>query len=201
MGAFNTVASDVFDKLQLEAGMLLKEFDPDSPTVPTDANIICATTGGINATCVPTTSDYGEDIDNVPANTKELLHIDSWECKFAFTALDMTADMIKLALSAATKTAATSSTAAKIVPNAQPDPDNDFTDLWWVGEIADGGLAAIKLANAFSTGGFNLQTGKASKGQLSVELTGYVSIEDTDEIPMEFYIGDAPTGETGETGA
>ena len=26
MGAFNKVASDVFDKLQLEAGMLLKTF-------------------------------------------------------------------------------------------------------------------------------------------------------------------------------
>lgn len=190
MGAFNKVASDVFDKLQLEAGMLLKTFNPDSPTAPVDSNIICATTGGINATCVPTTSDYGEDIDNVANNTKELLHIDSWACGLGFTALDMTADMIKLALSAATKTAATSSTAAKIVPNAQPDPDEDFTDLWWVGEIADGGLAAIKLVNAFSTGGFNLQTGKASKGQLTVELTGFVSIDDIDTVPMEFYIGD-----------
>lgn len=189
MGAFNKVASDVFDKLQLEAGMLLKTFTPDSPTAPVDSNIICATTGGINATCVPTTSDYGEDIDNVAKNTKELLHIDSWECKLAFTALDMTADMIKLALSAATKTAE-SGKAAKVVPNAQPDPDKDFTDLWWVGEIANGGLAAIKLANAFSTGGFNLQTGKASKGQLSVELTGFVSIDDTDTVPMEFYIGE-----------
>lgn len=189
MGAFNKVASDVFDKLQLEAGMLLKTFTPDSPTAPVDSNIICATTGGINATCVPTTSDYGEDIDNVANNTKELLHIDSWECKLGFTALDMTADMIELALSAATKTEA-SGHATKVVPNAQPDPDNDFTDLWWVGEIADGGLAAIKLVNAFSTGGFNLQTGKASKGQLTVELTGFVSIANTGTVPMEFYIGD-----------
>lgn len=188
MGAFNKVSSDVFDNLQLEAGMILSTFTPDSPTEPTDAQIICATTGGVNPTCVPTTVDYGEDIDNVPANTKELMQIQAWECKLAFTALDMTADTIKLALGAADKTVATGK-ATSIKPRMKVE-DTDFQDIWWVGEIAGGGLAAIKLVDAFSTGGFNLQTGKASKGQLSVELTGFVSIEDTDTVPMEFYVGE-----------
>ena len=188
MGAFNKVSSDVFDNLQLEAGMILSTFSPDSPTEPTDAQIICATTGGVNPTCVPTTVDYGEDIDNVPANTKELMQIQAWECKLAFTALDMTADTIKLALGAADKTVATGK-ATTIIPRMKVK-DEDFQDIWWVGEIAGGGLAAIKLIDAFSTGGFNLQTGKASKGQLSVELTGFVSIEDTDTVPMEFYVGE-----------
>lgn len=188
MSAFNKVSSNVFDNLQLEAGMILSTFSPDSPTEPTDAQIICATTGGVNPTCVPTTVDYGEDIDNVPANTKELMQIQAWECKLAFTALDMTADTIRLALGAADKTVATGK-ATTIIPRMKVK-DEDFQDIWWVGEIAGGGLAAIKLIGAFSTGGFNLQTGKASKGQLSVELTGFVSIEDTDTVPMEFYVGE-----------
>lgn len=188
MSAFNKVSSDVFDNLQLEAGMILSTFSPDSPTEPTDAQIICATTGGVNPTCVPTTVDYGEDIDNVPANTKELMQIQAWECKLAFTALDMTADTIRLALGAADKTVATGK-ATTIIPRMKVEAE-DFQDIWWVGEIAGGGLAAIKLIDAFSTGGFNLQTGKASKGQLSVELTGFVSIEDTDTVPMEFYVGE-----------
>lgn len=196
MGAFNAVSSDVFDNLQLEAGVLLNSFNPDSPAAPTDSTIICATTGGVNPTCVPTYTDYGEDIDNVPNNTKELARIDGWECKLSFTALDVTEDTIKMALGAADSTAATSSKAASIIPRSELD-DSDFQNVWWVGDIADGRMVAIKLVNAISTGGFNLQTTKAGKGQLSVELTGYVSIEDTSEIPMEFYIGEAPTGTTG----
>lgn len=196
MGAFNAVSSEVFDNLQLEAGVLLNSFDPDNPTEPTDSTIICATTGGVNPTCVPTYTDYGEDIDNVPNNTKELARIDGWECKLAFTALDVTEDTIKMALGAADVTAATASKAASIIPRSELD-DADFQNVWWVGDIADGGLCAIKLVNAISTGGFNLQTTKAGKGQLSVELTGYVSIDNTSEIPMEFYIGEAPTGTTG----
>lgn len=201
MGAFNKVSSELFDNLQLEAGVLLNTFDPDDPEVPTDETIICATTGGVNPTCVPTYTDYGEDIDNVPNNTKELARIDAWECKLAFTALDVTPETIKMALGAADVTTAQNK-ATSIIPRKELK-DADFQTVWWVGDIADGGLCAIKLVNAVSTGGFSLQTTKAGKGQLTCELTGYVSIEDTSEIPMEFYIGEAPgeTGETGETGA
>ena len=63
----------------------------------------------------------------------------------------------------------------------------DFADIWWVGDRADGGMVAICLKNALSTGGFTIQTTKNGKGQVSVELTGHVSIEDQDAMPMEFY--------------
>ena len=67
----------------------------------------------------------------------------------------------------------------------------DFTDLWWVGDRADGGCVAIQIKNALSTGGFSLQTTKNGKGQLSVELTGHVSIDAQDTMPMVFYSLDA----------
>ena len=63
----------------------------------------------------------------------------------------------------------------------------DFSDVWWVGDRADGGMVAIRLMNALSTGGFSLQTTKNGKGQVSMELTGHVSIKDQDTMPMEFY--------------
>lgn len=70
----------------------------------------------------------------------------------------------------------------------------DFSDLWWVGDRADGGMVAVCLKNALSTGGFTLQTTKNGKGQVSVELTGHVSIDAQDTMPMEFYSA-APAGE------
>ena len=180
MGLFTVIPKDTFDGLQLDAGVLLKKFDPAKVAAPADEDIICATTGGINISCVPTYSDLGEDVDNCPTNTKELKHLDGWECKMSFTALGTSPENIKLALGAATVST------TKVTPNRDLK-QADFSDIWWVGDRADGGVVAACLKNALSTGGFTLQTTKNGKGQVSVELTGHVSIEAQDTMPMEFF--------------
>ena len=180
MGLFTVIPQDTFDGLQLDAGVLLKKFDTAKVAAPSDEDIICATTGGINISCVPTYSDLGEDVDNCPVNTKELKHLDGWDCKMSFTALGTSPENIKLALGAATVST------TKVTPNRDLK-QADFSDIWWVGDRADGGVVAACLKNALSTGGFTLQTTKNGKGQVSVELTGHVSIEAQDTMPMEFY--------------
>lgn len=180
MPKFTKIPKDTFDNLQLDAGVLLKNFDPTAAEEPGDEDIITATTGGINITCVPTYSDMGEDVDNCPVNMMELKKLDSWECGMSFTALDISAENIKLALGAADVSG------DKVTPRRSLSMD-DFQDLWWVGDTASGGMVAICLKNALSNGGFSLQTTKNGKGQLSVELLGHVSIDDQDTMPMEFY--------------
>ncbi len=182
MGTFTVIPQSTFEELQLDAGVLLKTFNPSTPTAPSDADIICATTGGINISCVPTFSDLGEDVDNVPANMKELKHLDSWECTMSTTALGTSAEMIRLSLGAADVTASS----GKIVPRKDLE-QTDFADLWWVGDKADGGFVAVKLINALSTAGFVLQTTKNGKGQVSITLTGHVSMSNQSTMPMEFY--------------
>jgi hypothetical protein len=184
---FAKVDPNVFSQLQVEAGVLLNTFSPATPSAPEASAIICATSGGIKADCVPSFTDFGEDIDNVPNNTKELKRLDGYECTFAFTALNVTTDIIKMALGAA-DIGTTDTT--KVTPRAELE-QTDFSDVWWVGDLTDGGMVAIKLKNALSTGGLSLQTTKKGKGQLSVTLTGHISIEHTDEIPMEFYVAAA----------
>lgn len=193
MGRFTVIPEDTFEALQLDAGVLLTTFDPSDPQAPDDEDIICATTGGINATCVPTFSDMGEDVDNCPVNMKELKHLDSWECKMSFTALGTSPAAIKMALGCAD---IGSTDTSKIIPRMDLE-QTDFTDIWWVGDRADGGLVAIQLKNALSTSGFSLQTTKAGKGQVSVELTGHVSINDQKTVPMVFYsMGPSAVGAT-----
>lgn len=182
MGRFTVIPQNTFNDLQLDAGVLLKTFDPENATAVKDEDIICATTGGINATCVPTYSDMGEDVDNCPVNMKELKHLDSWECKLAFTSLGTSAENIRMTLGAADIDA----TAGAIVPRGSLK-QSDFSDVWWVGDKADGGLVAVKLINALSTSGFSLQTTKNGKGKISVELTGHVSVHAQDTMPMVFY--------------
>lgn len=186
MGKFTVIPQDTFTGLQLDAGVLLKKFTPTAPAAPADEDIICATTGGISVTCVPTYSDLGEDVDNCPDGTKELRHLDSWECKMSFTSLGLSANAIKLVLGAADIGDTSASKQDTITPRRDLK-QTDFTDLWWVGDRADGGCVAIQIKNALSTGGFSLQTTKNGKGQLSVELTGHVSIDAQNTMPMVFY--------------
>lgn len=186
MGRFTVIPANTFDALQLDAGILLKTFDPANPTV-TDANIICATTGGINPVCRANYSDFGEDVDNCPNNMKELKHLDSWDCSLSFTAIGTSTELIKMALGAADLDGTDTS---KIVPRTDLE-QTDFSSIWWVGDKADGGFVAIQLLNALSTEGFSLQTSKNAKGQISVTLTGHVSINAQSVVPMVFYSVDA----------
>ena len=182
MGKFTKIPQNAFSSLQLDAGVLLNKFDPETAAEPADDDIICATTGGINATCVPTYSDFAEDVDNAPTNLMEFKHLDGWECKFSTTSLGMSPELIRLSLGAAD----IDTTSGAIKPRRNLK-QTDFSDIWWVGDKADGGMVAVRLINALSTGGLSLQTTKNGKGQVSIELTGHVSIKDQDVMPMEFY--------------
>ena len=188
MGVHNKVASDAFESLQLDAGVLLSSYDLAAPyTAPADANIIATTTGGISVTCVPTYSDFGADVDNVPNNMMEFKHLDGWDCGMSFSSIKFNAANIAWSLGAADTANATTPTGAKKITPRRDLVQTDFKDIWWVGDKADGGVVAIKLMNALSTGGLNIQTTKNGKGTNAITLTGHVSIDAQDTMPMEIY--------------
>lgn len=195
MGLYTKVSEDAFDSLQLDAGVLLSSFDPASPySAPSSSDIIATTTGGINVVCSPTYSDFGEDVDNVPNNMKEFKHLDGWECSMGFSSIKFNSANTIWALGAADSTE--SSNYTKVVPRRNL-AQTDFKDIWWVGDKANGGAFAVKLKNALSTGGLNIQSTKNGKGTNQMTLTGHVSISDQDTMPMEFYdIASQTTGGT-----
>ena len=184
MGTFTVIPQSTFEDMQLDAGVLLKNFDPTSVSAPADEDIITATTGGIQIKCEPSFSDLGEDVDNVPNNMKELKHLDSWACSMSTTALGTSPELIKFALGCADIDGTNTS---KIVPRADLAQSDFESSIWWVGDRADGGAVAVQLKNALSTSGFSLQTTKNGKGQTSIEITGHVSIKAQKDIPMVFY--------------
>lgn len=197
MGKYTVIPQNTFEAMQLDAGVLLKTFDPANPSAPNDEDIITATTGGITVSAVPTFSDLGEDVDNVPNNMKEFKHLDSWEMSISTTGLGTSPSLIKLALGCADINSETSA----IVPRGDL-LQSDFTDIWWVGDRADGGVVAVQLKNALSTAGFALQTSKNGKGQTALTITGHVSINAQSTMPMVFYSIDPAAEDNGEdTGA
>ena len=127
---------------------------------------------------------------NCPNNMMELKQLVGWNCTVSTTAIGTSPEMIKMSLGAADLDSIT----GKVTPRAEVKI-SDFSTIWWVGDKANGGFVAVKLFNALSTAGFSLQTTKAGKGQTTLELTGHVSINAQDVVPMEFYSVDGEDAE------
>lgn len=189
MSKFTKIPSDTFKQLQINAGVILKDFTPATGTF-TASDQIGATTGGITFSATPTFSDYGEDVDNCPKNTKELKRLDSVEVKCSGTYVTVTTASAKSLMAAAD---IDGSDNTKVVPRRDLSQE-DFNDIWLVGDYSDkngeenGGFIAIHLINALSTGGFQLKTADKNKGQMAFEYTAHFSITEQDKVPYELFI-------------
>lgn len=183
---YTKIPETTFQNLQLNAGVLLSAFNPESATVANES-IIGATTGGVNFTATPTFSDYGEDIDNCPKNMKELKKLDSWEISMSGTYVTVDANAVKSLVGAA------DASGNKITPRNDVLL-TDFTDIWWVGDYSDkngetnGGFVAIHMMNALSTGGFAIQSSDNGKGNFAFTYTAHYSMSAQDTVPFEVYV-------------
>ena len=183
---YTKIPETTFQNLQLNAGVLLSAFNPESATVANES-IIGATTGGVNFTATPTFSDYGEDIDNCPKNMKELKKLDAWEISMSGTYITVDAKAVKSLVGAADVSG------NKITPRNDVLL-SDFTDIWWVGDYSDkngetnGGFVAIHMMNALSTGGFAIQSSDNGKGNFAFTYTAHYSMDAQETVPFEVYV-------------
>lgn len=184
---FTKIPEDTFKTIQLNAGILCESFDPKTGEV---SGLVGATTGGCNFSTNPTYSDFGDDIDNCPKQTKELKKLDSLEPTMSGNFVTATAESI-----------------ASVAGHADVDPedpthiimrkdilDKDFKELWWVGdysnenEEADGGFIAIHMMNVLNTNGFQMQSTDRGKGQFAFNYASHFSIAEQTKVPFELYI-------------
>lgn len=183
---FTQIPVDTFQKLQLNAGILVDSFTPATGVI---GNILGATTGGISFSSNPTFSDFGEDIDNCPNNMKELKRLESYDPQMTGNFLTCSPSLAKKLCAAAD---IAGSDATKVIPRNQL-LDTDFTEVWWIGDYSDvntgdnAGYLAIRLMNALNQSGFAITTGKNEKGQLAFEFHGHYSIDAQDTVPFEIY--------------
>lgn len=183
---YTKIPENTFKNLQLNAGVLLSAFNPSSATA-IDASILGATSGGVSFEATPSFSDFGEDIDNCPANMKELKRLDSWEVKMSGSFVTVDTALGKKLIGAADVSA------EKITPRNDLK-DEDFADIWWVGDYSDkngetnGGFVAIHLINALSTGGLKIQSNSKGKGTFDFEFTAHYSMSSQDVVPFEMYV-------------
>lgn len=192
---FTQIPATAFQQIQLNAGILVDSFNPATGVI---GNLLGATTGGVQFGDNPSFTDFGEDIDNCPKNTKELKKLDSREVKMSGTFVTISAATAKLLAGAAD---VDSQDSTHIVPRADV-LDRDFTTLWWIGDYSDNntgdnaGFVAIKMINVLNTAGFQIQSTDKGKGQFAFEFTGHYSMNAQTVVPYEIWVKQGSSAST-----
>ena len=192
---YTKVASNAFQNLQMNAGIMVDNFVPSTGVI---GNIMGATTGGFNFASNPNYVDFGEDMDNVPANTFQLKRITAYDPSISGTFLTVSSSAVKQLIGGAVYGTSGSGQSATedtthVIPVAQLTED-DFSDVWVIGDYSDkntgtsAGFLAIHLKNALNTAGFQWQSTKDGKGQFAFEFHGHYDLTDTEDVPFEIYV-------------
>lgn len=183
---YTQIPVNTFEELVLNAGIMVDSFTPNTGVI---GNIIGATTGGLQFSAVPSFTDFGEDIDNCPKNTKELMQTDDWEITSSGTLLTVNASNVARLAALADAESVTGSTGlSKITLRKDIDIENDFKDVWIIADYGKGGFIAIHMKSTLSTGGFSIQTTDKGKGQFAFTFKAHYSIDAQDEVPCEIYV-------------
>lgn len=178
---YTKITKTQFDEMQFNAGVLVRSFDISSPTIR-DEDIVCATTGGFSLAVEPSYMDLGDGVYMMQPGTAEMMILTGWSVEASFTSISMSADSIRMTLG-------TSETGTDngIIPKMELQ-DEDYNNLYWIGDRVDGGFVVVSLINALSDEGLSLTTSPKSMGEVEVHLTCHASIEDDmTAVPVEIY--------------
>lgn len=187
---YTRIPENTFKELQMNAGILAKDFDPATGEV-VEKDLLGATTGGISFSDTISFVDMAEDVDNAPKNMMEFKKLDSHEIKVSGTFVSITPTSAH-SLAAAADVDEEDET--HIVPRNDLDIEKDFQDIWFIGDysnVNDGssaGFLAIHIMNALNTGGFQVKSQDKGKGNFAFEYTGHYSINAQSTVPYELYI-------------
>lgn len=188
------ISADAANNIQVDAGLLLNNFDVSNPAEPADADIISATTGDFTITATPQITDFFEDVNNAPMNTKEGKRITGWDCGLNVGILEITETTLKLGLGAFEVRSD-----GGIAPRSQYKM-TDFAKMYWIGDMVDEDkLLCVAMDDTVNTNGISLTTTKNGKGNLALELKPHASFANPTVIPMAFYILQKVDGSTSYT--
>lgn len=197
------VRPQTFERLQLNAGAFLKNFDLSTYTeysaleealfgaIKDDTKALGATRGGGTFTATPTMRSI--EADGKRYEFKGSTVIDTWDIKLTATLMEITPDNFVIALGTAEKTEENSftkgkKTTIKLRTNIE---DGDYIqNLVWFGNTSKG-LVAIVLDNALNNTGVTLTFSDKGEGTLPVEFHAYQdTVENNEYAPCAIYFFD-----------
>ena len=193
-GLTTALRSETFENLQLNAGIVLVDFDysaiADANALKTaivsavndGTKILGATRGG--GSFVVTREIREPDVDGRRYSFKGGRFVDSADARLSTTLVEITPGNIKRVLGNATETTTGKKTIVKMHTQIQ---DSDYLpNIVWVGDLADGRMVAITLLNALNVADFTLTYTDKGEGTLAAEFHAHQArVEDYDEAPFE----------------
>ena len=198
-GGTTALRADTFNKLQLNAGILLKDVNYASVTDSADlktkiANIISgganpigtligATRGG--GTFTATRDMRTPEIDGMRYGFKGSDFVDSIDAYLSTTLVEITAQNVQdLVTAGVSPTTSGKKTTVKM--KTAIGASNYLTNVCWIGDLADGQMVLICLKNAINTADFTFTYTDKGEGTLAAEFHArQAQVNDYDEAPFE----------------
>jgi len=190
-----------YDNLQLNAGVLLYNFDYASYTsadaletailalLEADSHVFGATRGGGTFDCTPTMREIEADGKRGPWVGSSVL--DEMPVKMTGTLIEVTPENAKMLLMCADKTV--SGKVSTVKARTSIKKTDYLTNIVWVGDTAEG-YCLIALKNPLNTAGFKLTFTDKGEGTMAFEFSGHAaSLSDTEYAPFEILFFDGST--------
>ena len=205
-GLTSPIRTETFKRLQLNAGIFIKNLDYSSisdaaalktaiaAAIADGTKILGATRGG--GSFVATRELRTPEVDGMRYPFKGSDFVDSVDAYLSTTLLEIVPGTIKDLLGTATATTSGKKTTIKMHTAINTASDY-IASLTWIGDLADGQLIAITLKNAFNTADFSLTFTDKGEGTLAAECHArQENVRDYDEAPFEIVYFDTD-GELG----
>lgn len=209
---FNGITDKTMKNLQLDAGVIFKNFDVESDTYESAkaaGKCLGATQGGGTFTAKPTLRQIA--IDGTIGRVRGATDINTWDVSMSTTILETTTETLKLALGAGeivgTATEGTPIPAGyKLVRGKNHIGDDDYIDnITWMGNLTGSSKPIlIQLFNGMNEDGLGYTVADQSEGKVAMTIWGYNGIEDFMEgevaPPFAIYYPDADEATGSEEG-
>lgn len=173
-----------FNEMVFDSGIFVKNFDPAEFVTPAEGDQLFSTGGDIQITHSTTKMNLGDGVNNIHFPYAELMVITGVDsAQITVSSFDFSPEGLKFALGAADVTAATGA----VTPRYYIKSSDFVQNFAWIGVKKGGGLVAIVIPMALSTGGLSISAKKADKGTSQLTIGAFRSINDKSKPEMQIY--------------
>lgn len=197
MGIISGLTSKTFDRLQLNEGAFLFDFDlstyEDAPTLAAavaaklkaGTDVLGATLGGGSFSAEPSIRQIEADGMRYPFIGSTVN--DMWTVKLSGTAKEVNADNFKRFLISC-DVDASKANATKLTVRTDIRKDDYIKKLCWVGSTSNDGLCVIELKNVLNLSGATLTFQDKGEGTIPFEFQAHCAdLDDQENAPFTVY--------------
>ncbi len=184
------------ERLLLDAGAFFKNFDAATDTFDTAVTagkLIGATRGGGEFKAAPTIRRI--EVDGVKGAAKGLEAIDEWVVTLMANVLELSEDVLKLALVSADVDTTTNEDYNIISARNYFDLADYIENVTWVGKLSGSGKPVIiQVFNAINTNGLTAAMQDKNEGVVQMIFTGHYDQASLDSPPFKIFYPKAGSG-------